>query len=180
MFFLVWSLDHVLLCILHVCMEPLQHDWCHWSVRDGDKACTEKHLDHICNYFTIDIVWFNIASFVLNSETDQLYKICTVLGTPDCRVWPEGMNLPRSSSFKFFQVKLSSIWSHWIKCFQGLGLIVFPFWQIPPRNLWELIPNASLEAIDLIQVHQYTASMLFGYEPKFWVYLRTSSAPSML
>lgn len=59
------------------------------------------------------------------SETDQLYKICNVLGTPDCTVWPEGMNLPRSSSFKFF--------------------------QIPPRNLWELIPNASLEAIDLIQ-----------------------------
>ncbi|KAL6638539.1 hypothetical protein ACP70R_023650 [Stipagrostis hirtigluma subsp. patula] len=59
------------------------------------------------------------------SETDQLYKICTVLGTPDCTVWPEGMNLPRSSSFKFF--------------------------QIPPRNLWELIPNASLEAVDLIQ-----------------------------
>jgi len=59
------------------------------------------------------------------SETDQLYKICTVLGTPDCTVWPEGMNLPGSSSFKFF--------------------------QIPPRNLWELIPNASLEAIDLIQ-----------------------------
>ncbi|RCV39957.1 hypothetical protein SETIT_9G012900v2 [Setaria italica] len=52
------------------------------------------------------------------SETDQLYKICTVLGTPDCTVWAEGLNLPR---------------------------------QIPPRNLWELIPNASLEAIDLIQ-----------------------------
>ncbi|KAG8061771.1 hypothetical protein GUJ93_ZPchr0003g17364 [Zizania palustris] len=37
----------------------------------------------------------------------------------------EGMNLPRSSCFNFF--------------------------QIPPRNLWELIPNATLEAIDLIQ-----------------------------
>ncbi|PWZ53351.1 hypothetical protein Zm00014a_013553 [Zea mays] len=60
------------------------------------------------------------------SETDQLYKICTVLGTPDCTIWPEGMNLPRSCSFKFF--------------------------QNPPRNLWELIPNASSEAIDLIQV----------------------------
>jgi protein kinase len=59
------------------------------------------------------------------SETDQLYKICAVLGTPDHTVWPEGMNLPRSSSFNFF--------------------------QIPPRNLWELIPNATLEAIDLIQ-----------------------------
>ncbi|TVU44148.1 hypothetical protein EJB05_03582 [Eragrostis curvula] len=59
------------------------------------------------------------------SETDQLYKICAVLGTPDYTVWPEGMNLPRSCSFNFF--------------------------QIPPRNLRELIPNASLEAVDLIQ-----------------------------
>ncbi|XP_015699021.1 cyclin-dependent kinase F-3 isoform X1 [Oryza brachyantha] len=59
------------------------------------------------------------------SETDQLYKICAVLGTPDHTVWPEGMNLPRSSSFNFF--------------------------QIPPRHLWELVPNATLEAIDLIQ-----------------------------
>ncbi|CAM0878063.1 unnamed protein product [Alopecurus aequalis] len=59
------------------------------------------------------------------TETDQLYKICTVLGTPDHSVWPEGMNLPRSSSFQFF--------------------------QIPPSNLWGRIPNASLEAIDLIK-----------------------------
>uniref|UniRef100_M8BLV5 Cyclin-dependent kinase F-3 n=1 Tax=Aegilops tauschii TaxID=37682 RepID=M8BLV5_AEGTA len=60
------------------------------------------------------------------TETDQLYKICAVLGTPDHSLWPEGMNLPRSSSFQFF--------------------------QIPPRNLWELIPNASLEALDLIKI----------------------------
>ncbi|VAI40169.1 unnamed protein product [Triticum turgidum subsp. durum] len=59
------------------------------------------------------------------TETDQVYKICAVLGTPDYSLWPEGMNLPRSSSFQFF--------------------------QIPPRNLWELIPNASLEALDLIK-----------------------------
>lgn len=59
------------------------------------------------------------------TETDQVYKICAVLGTPDHSLWPEGMNLPRSSSFQFF--------------------------QIPPRNLWELIPNASLEALDLIK-----------------------------
>ncbi|VAI40172.1 unnamed protein product [Triticum turgidum subsp. durum] len=60
------------------------------------------------------------------TETDQVYKICAVLGTPDYSLWPEGMNLPRSSSFQFF--------------------------QIPPRNLWELIPNASLEALDLIKI----------------------------
>jgi hypothetical protein len=61
------------------------------------------------------------------------------------------MNLPRSSSFKFFQVKMNSP-----SAVIGLDvfefLIAFPFWQIPPRNLMELIPNASLEAVDLIQV----------------------------
>ncbi|XP_073004079.1 cyclin-dependent kinase F-3 isoform X2 [Typha latifolia] len=58
------------------------------------------------------------------SETDQLYKICCVLGTPDATIWPEGMELPQSRNFKFL--------------------------QIPPANLSEIIPNASLEAIDLI------------------------------
>lgn len=58
------------------------------------------------------------------SETDQIYKICTVLGTPDDSIWPEGMNLSRSMNLRFF--------------------------QIPPANLLDIIPNASLEAIDLI------------------------------
>ncbi|XP_020260715.1 cyclin-dependent kinase F-3 isoform X1 [Asparagus officinalis] len=58
------------------------------------------------------------------SETDQIYKICNVLGTPDSCIWPEGMNLPRSVNFRFF--------------------------QIPSANLSNIIPNASLEAIDLI------------------------------
>lgn len=60
-----------------------------------------------------------------HSETDQLYKICTVLGTPDCTVWPEGMYLPRSNTFKFFQVRLASILVHWIKCFAGNDCFVF-------------------------------------------------------
>ncbi|XP_038985899.1 cyclin-dependent kinase F-3 isoform X2 [Phoenix dactylifera] len=58
------------------------------------------------------------------SETDQIYKICTVLGTPDSSIWPEGMDLSRAVNFQFF--------------------------QIPPANLSDIIPNASLEAIDLI------------------------------
>ncbi|KAJ0969166.1 hypothetical protein J5N97_022043 [Dioscorea zingiberensis] len=58
------------------------------------------------------------------SETDQLHKICTVLGTPDCSIWPEGMNLLRANHFKFF--------------------------QFPPANISHIIPNASSEAIDLI------------------------------
>ncbi|XP_058093385.1 cyclin-dependent kinase F-3 isoform X2 [Magnolia sinica] len=58
------------------------------------------------------------------SETDQIYKICCVLGTPDYTTWPEGMNLSRLLNFRFSEVM--------------------------PANLSDIIPNASLEAIDLI------------------------------
>lgn len=59
------------------------------------------------------------------SETDQMYKICSVLGTPDSSIWPEGMELARAINFNFFQA--------------------------PPVNFSDIIPNASLEAIDLVQ-----------------------------
>ncbi|KAI3997787.1 hypothetical protein MKX01_007674 [Papaver californicum] len=59
------------------------------------------------------------------SETDQLYKICCVFGTPDWVMLREGMNLSR------------------------LNNISFP--EIAPANLSILIPNASLEAVDLIR-----------------------------
>ncbi|XP_042517344.1 serine/threonine-protein kinase MHK-like isoform X2 [Macadamia integrifolia] len=58
------------------------------------------------------------------SETDQLYKICCVLGTPDWTTFPEEMNVSR--------------------------LINFSFSKIEPANLSDIIHNASLEAIDLI------------------------------
>ena len=65
---------------------------------------------HHTTFLSLDIIVICVVPnfFILwfyHSETDQLYKICTVLGTPDHSVWPEGMNLPRSSSFQFFQVK---------------------------------------------------------------------------
>ncbi|PKU84677.1 cyclin-dependent kinase F-3 isoform X1 [Dendrobium catenatum] len=59
------------------------------------------------------------------SETDQMFKICNVLGTPDYNIWPEGMELSRAIGFNFFQA--------------------------PRANLADIIPNASMEAIDLIQ-----------------------------
>ncbi|KAG9446060.1 hypothetical protein H6P81_012188 [Aristolochia fimbriata] len=58
------------------------------------------------------------------SEMDQIYKICAVLGSPDYTTWPEGMNLSQSLNFRFS--------------------------EIMPANLCELIPNASFEALDLI------------------------------
>lgn len=58
------------------------------------------------------------------SELDEIYKICGVLGTPDYETWPDGMQL---AAFRNF---------------------IFP--QFLPVNLSVLIPHASPEAIDLI------------------------------
>ncbi|XP_042427220.1 cyclin-dependent kinase F-3-like [Zingiber officinale] len=58
------------------------------------------------------------------SEIDQIYRICTILGTPDSSIWPDGILLPHSTYFNVF--------------------------QFPPADIWEIMPNASLEAIDLI------------------------------
>ncbi|OVA11853.1 Protein kinase domain [Macleaya cordata] len=58
------------------------------------------------------------------SETDQLYKICCVLGTPDWTMLREGMHLSQLTNISFS--------------------------EIAPANLSDIIPSASLEAIDLI------------------------------
>ncbi|CAK9140904.1 unnamed protein product [Ilex paraguariensis] len=59
------------------------------------------------------------------SEIDQLYKICCVLGTPDWTTFPEARN--------------------------ASSLVNFSYLEIMPANLSDIIPNASLEAIDLIK-----------------------------
>lgn len=60
-----------------------------------------------------------------NSEIDEIFKICSVLGTPDKRDWPEGYKLAVSMNFKF------------------------P--QFSPTPLASLIPTASREAISLME-----------------------------
>ncbi|XP_037085123.1 serine/threonine-protein kinase ICK-like isoform X2 [Pollicipes pollicipes] len=60
-----------------------------------------------------------------SSEIDEIFKICSVLGTPDKRDWPEGHQLAANISFNF------------------------P--QFSPTPLETLIPNASAEAIILIR-----------------------------
>jgi len=59
-----------------------------------------------------------------NSEIDEIFKICSVLGTPDSREWPEGFKLAAGMNFKF------------------------PQFSATP--LATLIPNASKEAIALM------------------------------
>ncbi|XP_074064152.1 serine/threonine-protein kinase MAK isoform X1 [Macrotis lagotis] len=58
------------------------------------------------------------------SEVDEIFKICQVLGTPKKSDWPEGYQLASSMNFRF------------------------P--QCVPINLKTLIPNASSEAIQLM------------------------------
>lgn len=66
------------------------------------------------------------------SELDQLYKICCVLGRPDWSVFPEARNISR--------------------------LVDISYFEIMPTNLSDIIPNASMEAIDLIK-------QLFSWDP---------------
>ena len=64
------------------------------------------------------------ALFPGNSEADQLYKICSVLGTPSPATWPDSLKLCKDMNFK------------WPSC--------------PPTPLNELIPTASHEALKVI------------------------------
>ncbi|KAL4480945.1 hypothetical protein ABPG73_020966 [Tetrahymena malaccensis] len=59
------------------------------------------------------------------NELDQILQICKVMGTPSKEEWPEGYKLASGVGYNFPQYK--------------------------PQPLQELIPNASPEAIDLLQ-----------------------------
>uniref|UniRef100_A0A7S1SGU5 non-specific serine/threonine protein kinase n=1 Tax=Tetraselmis chuii TaxID=63592 RepID=A0A7S1SGU5_9CHLO len=59
-----------------------------------------------------------------SSEADEIYKICSVMGTPTPQSWPEGMRLAQNMNFRF------------------------PQFQATP--LAKLVTNASPEAIDLM------------------------------
>ncbi|TVU13086.1 hypothetical protein EJB05_46762, partial [Eragrostis curvula] len=61
-----------------------------------------------------------------SSEADELYKICSILGTPNQHTWPEGLQLAASIHFQFPQCK---------------GI-----------QLSEMVPTASENAINLISV----------------------------
>ena len=60
-----------------------------------------------------------------SSEADEVYKICSVLGTPTASTWPDGLKLASAIGFKF------------------------P--RFAPTPLKKLIPHASDAALELIQ-----------------------------
>ncbi|KAK3879244.1 hypothetical protein Pcinc_016174, partial [Petrolisthes cinctipes] len=59
-----------------------------------------------------------------SSEIDQIFKICSVIGTPDKRDWPEGYSLAQQMNFKFPQFSATPLAS--------------------------LIPSASAEAVQIM------------------------------
>lgn len=57
-------------------------------------------------------------------QADEIYKICSIMGTPTQQVWPEGLKLAATMNFRF------------------------P--QFAPTPLNKIITNACPEAIDLM------------------------------
>lgn len=60
-----------------------------------------------------------------HSTQDEIFKICSILGTPNQHEWPEGLKLAAAMNFRF------------------------P--QCPSVPMAKLMPSASPEALDLIQ-----------------------------
>ena len=59
-----------------------------------------------------------------NSETDQLYKICAILGPPNQNTWPDGIRLATKTGFRFMTQ--------------------------PGTGLAQAVPRASKQALDLM------------------------------
>lgn len=90
------------------------------------------------------------------SEPDEIFKICSVLGTPTSRTWPEGLKLAAAMNYR---------WPRFVK-----------------QPLSQLIPNASKEAIQLMtDMMAYdpkkrpTAAQALNY-PYFTQHLRNIAA----
>jgi len=43
----------------------------------------------------------------MDSEADEIYKICGVIGSPTTDTWADGLNLARAINYQFPQVKFS-------------------------------------------------------------------------
>lgn len=70
-----------------------------------------------------------------SSETDQIFKVCSVLGTPTQQTWAEGIRLAMAMNFKFPQVTLKKEYCNS---------------KMNRTSLNILIPQASPDAIQLM------------------------------
>lgn len=136
-----WSLgivpqksSFVLLCIIHLLI-PGHADvsWQNFSHYDhyfqvwydmhsGAFTPTSWLIAHTCS-LSLNLLTLK-KTHIGSSEADEIYKICSVLGTPSMHTWPDGIKLASQMNFRFPQ-----------------------FVSTP---LAQLIPHASPEALALI------------------------------
>lgn len=57
--------------------------------------------------WAIQFLVFKLFSFLMDSEADEIYKICSVIGSPTTDTWADGLNLARTINYQFPQVIFS-------------------------------------------------------------------------
>lgn len=57
------------------------------------------------------------------SEADEIYKICSVIGSPTTESWADGLKLAKDMNYQFPQVSFSKL-GHCYFLFSALGVLV--------------------------------------------------------
>ncbi len=61
----------------------------------------------MCSLVSLDVLVSHYGFYyTASSETDEIYKICSVIGTPNHKTWAVGMKLAAYMNFRFLQVCL--------------------------------------------------------------------------
>lgn len=95
--------------------------------------------------------------FNVCSEADEIYKICSVIGSPTEETWLEGLNLASVINYQFPQVFFCSIFDISRKenvtgfIFKISSNNLFVILQLPGVNLSSVMPYASADAVNLIE-----------------------------
>lgn len=55
-------------------------------------------------YLGIELMVENAFSLCGDSEVDEIYRICAVIGSPNQQTWSDGLKLAGSLNFQFPQV----------------------------------------------------------------------------
>jgi hypothetical protein len=86
--------------------------------------------------FWVTIFMCNTHCVYSSSQADELYKICSIMGTPTQQSWPEGLKLAAAMNFRF------------------------PTFASTPLS--KLMTHASPEAIDLITCRGHLLLQMIG------------------
>lgn len=93
----------------------------------------------------------------LCSEADEIYKICSVIGSPTEETWLEGLNLASVINYQFPQVFFTPLCNISRKesvtdfIFKVTSNDLFVIFQLPGVHLSSVMPYASADAVNLIE-----------------------------